>query len=225
MKSLFVCSRHKDEKETTTKPSSEIYDDKGNAIEKEASPEPPFSESLADSRTVYVEYHHYWNLHNDIRVMDSDKSTDLYTIAARYRKPQMTVHSARTNSDIATVVFHNLKTRIEMTYHGQEMVLNSGGFLGVKYSYDSPTLNGEKMMWQPRKKLDDLNMVLLNGQGIAIARYKPNYKSCKRGGALEMLAECVKNEQLMEEVIVMAMAVIHYKETQRIMASGTTVIA
>ncbi|KIW33859.1 uncharacterized protein PV07_00675 [Cladophialophora immunda] len=185
-------------------------------------PQEPFQASAADpiseSRTLHIEYKDYWSQHTTIRVLDADKTTDVYTVDARYRKPQMTIRSNASNAEVATVDFHTLSTRIDAKLHGRPVSLESSG-LTRTYSYASPELGGEKMTWTPRKKIDDLNMVLLNGQGLAIARYKPNYKGSKRGGSMEMLAPCWRSEEFMEEVITMFLAVMHYKESQRMTAT------
>ncbi|KIW98104.1 uncharacterized protein Z519_01688 [Cladophialophora bantiana CBS 173.52] len=188
-------------------------------------PQQPFQFNGTDlgseSRTLHVQYQDYWNHHTTIRVLDTDPTTVIYTVDARYRKPQMTIRSNSNDGEVATVDFHCLTTRIDMRLHGRTLSLESSGFMKTQYSYASPELGGEKMTWTPRKKLDDLNMVLLNGQGLAIARYKPNYKGPKRGGSMEMLAPCLTSGAMMEEVIVMCLAVSHYKESQRIAAAIT----
>ncbi|KAH0842964.1 hypothetical protein AYO21_03321 [Fonsecaea monophora] len=179
------------------------------------------SQPGSESRTMYVEYADYWNQHTTISVLDTDKTTTMYTVDARYRKPQMRIHSNTTNAEVATVDFHSLTTRMDLKFRGQPLTLESSGFMATQHWWASPELGGEKMTWKPRSKIDDLNIVLLDGQGIAIARYKPNYKSMKRGGSLEMLAPCWRSEALMEEVIVMLLAVVHYKESQRMSATLT----
>ena len=213
---------NKSDKIENTYLSKEIRDDNSSLTLRDDSSDPNFPESSLDTRKFLVEYSACWKLKTTIRVLDSDNVTELYTMTGKSRKPQLTIHSNEANTDIATASFHWWKTRIEMNYRGQELTLESGGFLGVRYSYSSPTLNGEKLTWRPRKKLDDLNMMLVNGQGMAIARFIPKYMSLKHGGALEMMPECLNNPQLVEEVVVMALAVIHYKQTQRLMAANAS---
>ncbi|KAJ9613490.1 hypothetical protein H2200_003432 [Cladophialophora chaetospira] len=214
MKNIF--SRHKESGPEDSGSAPEISGRK----EESQSPEPAgFPESPLESRTLHVQYDAYWNLHTTIHINDTNQNQELYTITARNRKPQMRIKSHATNTEVATANFHALKTRIDMTLHDQSLSLESGGWQ-TRYSYTSLALNGEKMTWRPRKKLDDLNMVLLDGKGLAIARYKPDYKGKKRGGALELLPECWKTEELWEEVVVIALVVMHYKESQRIIAAA-----
>ena len=223
MKTIF--SKHKESDKSAggeTAPAG-LAVPENNARHSE-SPEPGFPESPAESRTLQVEYDTYWNQHTTIRVTDSISAQELYTIEARHRKPQMRILSCASNTELATVAFHALTTRIDMTLNGQPLVLESGGW-NTRYSYNSLASSGEPMTWRPRKKLDDLNMVLLNGQGLAIARFKPDYKGSKRGGSLELLAECWKTDHIWEEVVVVALVVIHYKESQRIVSATVTLPA
>lgn len=225
IKDLFTCSRHKDDGPLGSDrplggdnpPAYTLEAPEISNREKE-SPEPGFPESSTEIRTLNVQYDTYWNLHTTIHLRDSDQGNELYTVEARNRKPQMKIHSHANNTEMATAIFHNLKTRIDMNLRGQEFSLQSGGWQ-TRYSYTSP-LTGENMTWRPRKRLDDLNMVLLNGSGLAIARYVPRYKGSKRGGTLELLPECWKSEQMWEEVIAIFLAVSHYKESQRIIAAA-----
>ncbi|OCT44872.1 hypothetical protein CLCR_06264 [Cladophialophora carrionii] len=186
-----------------------------------------FPESLGDTRKLQVQYDGYWDLHTTIRVTTADNldvPTELYTVDARHRKPQMRIRSPARNVEVATVVFHFTKTRIDVTLHGRQFSLESGR-MNTRYSYTSGPTGGEKLTWQPRKKLDPLNMVLLNGRGGAIARFKPEYWGSKRGGVLELLPECWTTDAMMEEVLVVALAVIHWRETQRISAANSSVSA
>ncbi|EXJ55642.1 hypothetical protein A1O7_08571 [Cladophialophora yegresii CBS 114405] len=185
---------------------------------------PDFPGSPSDARKLHVQYDDYWNLHTTIHVTTANNTnpnvpTELYTIDARHRKPQMRIRSPAQNIEVATVVFHMLKTRIDVTLRGRQFSLESAR-LNMQYSYTSRAMGGEKLTWRPRKKLDPLNMVLLNGRGVAIARFKPEYWGSKRGGLLELLPECWTTDDTMEEVLVVALAVVHWRETQRITSAN-----
>ncbi|KIW64174.1 hypothetical protein PV04_09127 [Phialophora macrospora] len=187
-----------------------------------------------EMRTLHVTYDNYWSLHTTIHVTTASTGntstgtspTELYTIEARNRKPQMRIHApgAPPDTEIATVDYHALKTRIEVTLRGRQFTLDSASW-NRQYSYASAALGGEKMTWRPRSKIDDLKLVLLNARGVAIARFRPEYWGRKRGGVLELMPECWATDALMEEVLVMALAVINYKERQRLMACMSSVPA
>jgi hypothetical protein len=193
----------------------------------------PDNPNPGDIRTLHVTYDNYWSLHTTIHVTTTSTGTtaipptELYTIEARHRKPQMRIYShshSPGNTEIATVDYHALKTRIDVTLRGRQITLDSAAWnLNRQYSYTSAALGGEKMTWRPRRKLDDLKLVLLNGRGVAIARFKPEYWGKKRGGVLELMPDCWATDALMEEVLVVALAVVNYKERQRVMSSSTTV--
>lgn len=220
MKKLFKRDKDKEGASSSTPVSSFATEKNLSKDSKEQElTEAEFPELPSYSRTLRVEYDAYYNAHTTVHVYDTvDKSSEAYRIDTKYRKPQMTIRSG-IDDVVATANFHTLKGRIDMTHRGQPLTLDAHGFLGVQYSYTSAAFNGERMNWRPRKKLDDLNMVLLNEKGIAIARYKPDYRGRRRGGTLEMLSECLSSEAAAEEVVVAALAVMHYKEAQRMSAA------
>ena len=176
-------------------------------------------DELAGARSLRIWYDAHWNKHATIHLTDSEHQKELYTISTRYRKPQITIRTGFDDLVVATANFHNFSNRIDLTVQGRAITLEPHG-LGRSYSYTSPAFNNTRMVWKPHKVIDDLNMVLLDGKGIAIARYKPEYKGTKTGGTLEMLSECLSSDAVAEEVVVVALAVVHYKETQRTAAAA-----
>ncbi|KIV91389.1 hypothetical protein PV10_05933 [Exophiala mesophila] len=218
MRNIF--RRNKDSY-TPTEPSSKFIGENPTTSEQfQKLPEAEFPESTQDSRCLRVQYDDYWSHHTTIRVLASDQDVEKYTVDARLRKPQMTIWSSSSGAEIATAILHSFKGRIDITINGQELTIESNGFLGGQHSYNSLTLHGEKLNWRPRKKLDDLNMVLLNNTGMAIARFKPDYRGNIRGGTLEMLNQFITTDRAAEETVIAALAVIRYKESQRMSAGS-----
>lgn len=72
------------------------------------------------------------------------------------------------------------------------------------------------MTWKVRRKLDELDLVLEDDTGIAIARHKCDYRSKQRGGTLELLTACLPSDEVMEETVLVALAITHYKQATRI---------
>lgn len=179
-----------------------------------------FPESAEESRSLRIQYDDYWSLDTTIRVLDSDQDVERYTVDVRLRKPQLTIRSSSSGAERATAILHFLKARIDMTMNGQPLTIDSHGFMGVQHSYNSLALPGERLNWRQRRKLDDLNMVLLNNTSMAIARFVPDYRGKKRGGTLEMLNQFLSTDEAMEETLIAALAVVHFKETQRISAGS-----
>jgi hypothetical protein len=173
-----------------------------------------------DVRSFRVEYSAYFNAHTTIHVTDQQSGQEAYTVTTKYRKPQVRVtQGAR---ELATANFHNFKNQIDITLaDGQMLILEPSG-LGRSFAYASQATGRERLTWKPRKKIDDLNMVLLNAQGVAIARYKPIYKSKKRGGMLEMTSSCFAGQAITEEVMVVFLCVSHRKEAMRIAAASAS---
>jgi hypothetical protein len=174
-------------------------------------------EQIPIARAVKLKYDGYWVPHTTVKVTNTQQpETEVFTIKARYHQPQLTFHSL--GADVATASWSQLGSTITITIHGREFKVESHK-LGRRYTYSSPAI-GQDMTWRPRKT-DDLNMVLLNAQGLAIARYSPVYKTLKREGTLELLPESCGSDQMAEEVMVVGLAIVHFKEALRLALSGS----
>jgi hypothetical protein len=101
--------------------------------------------------------------------------------------------------------------------------MTSHGLFKLDYSYESPAFGGMRMTWKPRKKTDELNMVLLDDQAIPVGRFEPSNWALKKNGKMELLGPSLKNEKVMDEVVATCLAVIHYRQMQRLVT--TTVVA
>jgi hypothetical protein len=153
------------------------------------------------------------------RVLDSDKTSVIYTINNQSKKPQLTIQSASTNATIGTFVFHLLTSRIDATVQDHSFSMTSHGLFKLEYSYESPAFGGMKMTWKPRKKTDELNMVLLDDQAMPVARFEPSNWAVKKNGKMELLGPSLRNEEVMDEVVATGLAVIHYRQMQRLVAA------
>jgi hypothetical protein len=79
------------------------------------------------------------------RVLDSDKTSVVYTINNQSKKPQLTIQSTSTNATIGTFVFHLLASRIDATVRDHSFSMTSHGLFKLDYSYESPAFGGMKM--------------------------------------------------------------------------------
>jgi hypothetical protein len=149
-----------------------------------------------------------------LRVYDSDKTTPLYEVELGWKKLEMKIRSTATNNEIGTAEYHFVKTRIDTTVHGTPIRLSSQHW-NREYTYDSPAFIGAKLTWKPQRKLDELDMVLLDEKAMPIARFMPANWAMKKGGKLEILSQSVGGQEVMDEVVVSTLAVMYYRHVQR----------
>ena len=131
----------------------------------------------------------------------------------------MTIHSVSSNASIGTVNFHALTTRIDTIIHNQSVALTSHGIMKLPYSYNSSAFGGMKMTWKPRSKLDELNLVLLDDKAIPVAKFEPTNWSTHKSGKFELLERSTSNAGVMDEVVSTGLAVIYYRQLQRLAAA------
>jgi hypothetical protein len=173
-----------------------------------------------DGRLVHVYYegHNY----DRIIVVDSDKTSVLYTADFDLNRWQLGVQSASTSEVIATVSYHLTTFCIDATIHGQAIALTSHGMRKSTYTYDSPALGIAQMTWKPRSWKDELDMVLLDDTAMPVARFMPAKWSTKKGGKMELLERCNSNGRAMDEVVATGLAAMHFKHLQYV---GATIIS
>jgi hypothetical protein len=163
-----------------------------------------------------------------LQVLDSSKTSQVYKIDIKqhlFKMPKLAIYSAASGDLISTVEYKSMKKRITLNYCGNEVILNAPGFWGLDYKYASPTLNGQQMTWQHQKKLDELNMALLDANAMPVARFLPSNWAMKKGGKIEILDSAINSQQaqaLMDEIVVTALAVMVYRHVQRQQAGAAS---
>jgi hypothetical protein len=173
------------------------------------------------SRTLHI----YCDGHTrrKLRVLGDDKGTELYTATMKPRKPNMIVRKESANTDIGTVNYHTLSTRIDITVAGQTLSLTSRGWTQRHYQFDSPAFSNAKLTWRAQSKIDEMNMALLDDRDMPVARFIPVDWAMKKTGKIEFLNERVTNEELMDEIVVTALAIWNYRHIQRSASAGVVV--
>jgi hypothetical protein len=162
-----------------------------------------------------------------LQVLDSSKTSQVYKIDIKQhllKMPKLAIYSAAGDL-ISTVEYKSLKKRITLDYRGSPVILNAPGFWGLDYKYASPTLSGQQMTWQHQKKLDELNMALLDANAMPVARFLPSNWAMKKGGKIEILDSAMNSQQaqaLMDEIVVTALAVMVYRHVQRHQAGAAS---
>ena len=160
----------------------------------------------ATTRTLHF-YYETWR-ENSMSVTDSDKSTVLYVAKIRVRKPHMTFQRPTTNADLAIVSFHILSSRIEITLHGQSVLLNSKGMFKNGYSFVSPTFRNETMTWKRDNCSTDIAMVCVDGADVPVARIAACNWSVKKLGKMELFGPKAQSGDTLDEIVVTGLAVL-----------------
>ena len=176
------------------------------------------TDGSSGGRLLHV-YYDDWKM-KSIRVLDSDKTTLLYSIDLKSRKPHMRIHSGSSNSQIGEINFHLLGTRIEGTLDSRDISLTPQGFTKKIYDYTSSTFPNTTLSWKPQSKWSNpLNLVLLDANAMPVARFMPVNWSKKKAGKLELLGSSAVTGPMMDEVVVTGLAVAQYK-AQRMRTAG-----
>lgn len=173
--------------------------------------------TLTTARTLHVYYGsgHFRSVH----VVDENKSTPVYNVDCHHKwlksYPTLNIRSAFNNTELASISYHGWKARIDAIISGQPVILTTKGFGRVNFSYDSPALSGARVTWTAQKRLDELNMVLLDDKAMPLARFLPAGLSWKKCGRLELLNTAMTSPQLMDEIAITALAIMVYRHVER----------
>lgn len=160
------------------------------------------------TRTLEISYE--GKLSRTINVLEPTSTTPLYTIKTKALKPHLTFTSSTSPSTdpIATVSFHNLSRKIDITIRGQATTLKPEWKLKSTYSYTSPNTSSART-WQANK-LVSTDMVCLDENGIALARWTFPKWSMTKLGTLEIVGDGVGEEAMLEELVVVGVTVAYH---------------
>jgi hypothetical protein len=140
----------------------------------------------------------------------------------KIRKPNMIIRKESANTEIGTVNFHTFSCRIDTTIGGQILSLTSRGWAGRHYEFDSPSFGNTKLAWKAQRKIDELNMALLDDRDMPIAKFIPVDWAMKKTGKIEILNDRVTTEEMMDEIVVTALAIWNYRHIQRSAAAAAS---
>jgi hypothetical protein len=158
-------------------------------------------------------------------VTDSDKSTVLYNIDLRNRRPNMTIrkptnngitdddtNEAATGPAAATVEFHPWSRKMEVQVHGQTFRMKRKNWKCCDLQWDSPAFAGRKLTWKRKSRWAVLDFVLLDDETQApLAMVSPNSLSCKKAGTIEILEGAGQSkieEEAIDEIVITGLAVL-----------------
>ena len=181
---------------------------------------PPYS---LDGRLVHI-YYNDW-LMKGAKIFDSDKTTPLYNISLRCRKPHLRITSGSSDCEIGEVRFHWFKRRIDVILHSQQIPMNAQGGCKSTYSYESPTLGHATLSWKLQSKWKDpLRMILLDANDTPVARFEPTYRAKRKAGKFELYGSSAEPGPMMDEVVVTGLAVAQYRVQQMQATSGASAL-
>jgi len=177
--------------------------------------------TIYPTRTLDIAYE--GKLSRTINVLEPNSTNPLYTIKTKAFKPHLTFTSPTSADPIATVNFHNLSSKIDVIIRGQTTTLKPEWKLKSTYSYTSPNTSGARM-WQANK-LVSTDMVCLDEQGIALARWTFPKWSMTKLGTLEIVGDGVGEGAMLEELVVVGVTVAYHIVQQTGVAAGTAASA
>ncbi|KAL8875919.1 MAG: hypothetical protein Q9198_005792 [Flavoplaca austrocitrina] len=143
-------------------------------------------------------------------IFDTDKTTPLYTVAISMCKPNLTISLPSSPIPIATAVFHDFHSHIDVLIRGVPITLHSRGMFKSGHSYISPALGGEEVVWKKEHELG-MDMRCENSKGSVLARYKFSQLSWKKSGSLELMGFAAGGGRMMEEMVVMGMVMVEHE--------------
>ncbi|KAL8888636.1 MAG: hypothetical protein Q9192_006146 [Flavoplaca navasiana] len=163
---------------------------------------------MAQTRTLHIYDSHGSTAKSTI--FDDNKTTPLYNIAIRMCKPNLTISLPSSPTPIATAVFHDFHSHIDVLIRGIPITLQSRGMLNSGHSYTSPALGGEEVVWKKENRLG-MDMRCENSKGSVLARYKFSHLSWKKSGSLELMGFAAGGGRMMEETVVMGMVMVEHE--------------
>jgi hypothetical protein len=87
----------------------------GGTTSAPAYPPQPYH-TQATTRTLHI-YYEDWKV-SGVRIMDTDKVTELFKVKLQLKKPHLSIASARTGAIMGTATYHSFTSRIDTTVRG-----------------------------------------------------------------------------------------------------------
>jgi hypothetical protein len=154
----------------------------------------------------------------DAATSDAAHPTVLYTVEYRTRKPNVHVYrgpaasGAGAGAEIATGVYHNFTTcRLDVRVGGQALELRPRRMLSSDYKWTgSAALGGQTLMWDHKPRWRSDQYVLIDEQGLPVARLTQKCSSLRRLGNLEILGRCPQTQAAVDEIVATCLTLVLY---------------
>ncbi len=128
----------------------------------------------------------------------------------------MSIPHASTTTTIGTVTFRALTTRIDSTVHKSPISLTAHEILEPSYTWSSPARGGVPKRWKGGSSSSEL--VCLNGDEAAVARFLFSRWSVKKCGRLEILDTEAEGGGSMDVIVVTGLALVENVLALRLVA-------
>ncbi|KAI4232615.1 MAG: hypothetical protein LQ349_004896 [Xanthoria aureola] len=171
-------------------------------------------QQLGSSSTRALHVYHPHGNPAKATIFDADKTTPLYTVKIRMLKPHLIVAAASSPAPIATALFHDFRSHIDVVVRGTPLTLHSRGIAKSGHSYISPALGGQEVVWK-RESMVGKDMRCEDGKGSLLARFKFNSWAWKKCGTLEVMAAGADGGRAMEEIVVTGMMMMEHNVCTR----------
>ena len=160
------------------------------------------------------------------QILDSDKTTPLYTISNRYGNaepgPRMTISNAGTNSVVGTVTIHPLSKNMDLVVHEKPICLEASSALTTGRVFTSQAAAGRKFKWAFDNAIgrgmactDDRDKVVAKFDGSSSLTSGENYFTVEPGFEGELL----------EEILISGLAMMERRAQRNRHGFGGTVVS
>lgn len=168
-----------------------------------------------------------WN--SGMRLLDSDKTTVLYTANTHFRKPQLQITrpapagrapGAVMEILVGSATFHSLSRTIDLQVGTSTILFEPAGLMRCAYFFHSRCSGVGRLKWEyPSTFSSNLELVTANGQWLA--RFVHTRMAWTKKGSLEMAPGVEMGTELWDEVIVSGLAMLEVeKRRNRSSSSG-----
>ncbi len=171
----------------------------------------PHIDQTPAHRVLHV--YHEGITHSQSHILDSDKSTELYTIKSNWggwfaSKPDVKIFAANTNTIVGTVSFKTRNADMDLTVHGQPIDLIWSEFARFTHKFRS-LASGRLYKWSFDGMGTMGDMVCLDEEEQLVMRFEANRFALNKEGKFE-LSPAVTGV-LMDELVVSGLAMIEYR--------------
>lgn len=160
------------------------------------------------------------------QILDSDKTTPLYTISNRYGNmepgPRMTISNAGNNSVVGTVTIHPLSKNMDLVVHEKPICLEASSALTTGRVFSSQAAAGRRFKWafdsaifRDMMCMDDEDKVVARFEGSSSLANGDNYFTVEPGFEGELL----------EEILISGLAMMERRAQRNRHGFGGTVVS
>ena len=160
------------------------------------------------------------------QILDSDKTTPLYTISNRYGNmepgPRMTISNAGTNSVVGTVTIHPLSKNMDLVVREKPICLEASSALTTGRAFTSQAAAGRKFKWTFDSAISR-DMVCMDERDKVVAKFDGS--SSLTNGENYFTLEPGFEGELLEEILISGLAMMERRAQRNRHGFGGTVVS